>query len=195
MHTRYLTPKLPRCLLLCQVVVTISSLSKPPANQKSEKNYWPTYDPVIPVDTCTYKNFASAEEWTAVLSIPCNSWIFYTRVRAVYHDSRAIKYVFFVLWLATLAILGVPFTVKLTSTPLGSDKCLTIDYSYRRCLSIISLFALTLFDTAVMVAISVRTVSYNVEGSWKSSLCCLIFGNEMGHTSRVFLKSSQVYYL
>lgn len=130
-----------------------------------------------------------------MLSIPCNSWIFYTRIRVVYHDSRVIKYSFFALWSATLVALGVPSTIELPFIPLGNGVCLTSKYIYHRHLSIVSILALAVFDTAVMAAISVRMVSYSLSDSWRSKLYCLVFGNEMGHTSRLFLTSSQIYYL
>ena len=51
-----------------------------------------------------------------MLSIPCNSWIFYTRIRAVYHDSRLVKWLFFVLWSTTLVAVSIPLTVDPTLT-------------------------------------------------------------------------------
>ena len=115
-------------------------------------------------------------------------------MRAIYHDSRFIKWSFLGLWCGTLIALGTPFTYKLTSIPLGDDLCFTA-FTFHRNVEVISLSLVVLFDTAVMVAISIRMMSYSLSNSWKSKLYCLIFGNEMGHTSRVFLKSSQVYYL
>lgn len=142
------------------------------------------------------RNLASAEEWIVMLSTPCNSWIFYTRIRAVYHDSRLIKWTFFALWSATLVTLGIPLTVDPTVaiSPTFKDG-ITSNYGHKRRLAILTLCTLTLFDTAVMVAISIRMVSYSLSDSWKSKIYSLIFGNEMGHTSRLFLRSSQMYYL
>ena len=133
-------------------------------------------------------------EWAVALSVPCSGWIFLARVRVVYHDSRFIKWSYSVLWCGTLMALGTPFTYKLTSIPLGDGLCFT-SFILHRNVEIIALSLLVLFDTAVMIAISIRMVSYSLSNSWKSKMYCLIFGNEMGHTSRVFLKSSQIYYL
>ena len=130
-----------------------------------------------------------------MLSIPCNSWIFYTRIRVVYHDSRFTKYSFFALWSVTLIALSVPSTIELTSTPLGNGICLFSKYTYHLQLSIISILVLAIFDTAVMAAISVRMVSCNSSDSWRSKLYYLVFGNGVGHTSRLFLTSSQIHHL
>ena len=148
----------------------------------------------MPIDTCIYKNLALVVEWSVALSVPCNTWIFLARVRVVYHDSRLIKWLYFALWSGTLIALGTPFTYKLTTIPLGDGLCFT-SFIFHRNVEIIALSLLVLFDTAVMIAISIRMVSYSLSNSWKSKMYCLIFGNEMGHTSRVFLKSSQIYYL
>ena len=149
---------------------------------------------VVPIDTCVYHKFAIALEWSVSISVPCNTWIFFLRLRAIYHDYRIIKYFFFALWSGTLIALGTVFTSQLKGIPLGNGLCLTISI-FHRTVAIASLFLLTIFDTAVMVAISIRMMSYSLSNSWKSKVYCLIFGNEMGHTSKVFLKSSQIYYL
>ena len=130
-----------------------------------------------------------------MLSIPCNSWIFYTRIRVAYHNSPVTKYSFFALWSVTLIALGVPATIELTSTPLGNGICLFFKYIYHRQLSIISILVLAVFDTAVMAAISVRMVSCSSLDSWRSKLYCLVFGNGIGHISRLFLTSSQIHHL
>ena len=149
---------------------------------------------VLPMDACISRTLSIAVEWIVALSIPCNTWIFFLRVRAVYHDSRPIKGVFLFLWLLTLVSIGTPFTYTLPSIPLGNGKCF-ITFIFHRRLVAISLAALTLFDTAVMIAISVRMMAYSLSDSWKSKVFSLVFGNEMGHTSRLLLKSSQIYYL
>ena len=148
----------------------------------------------MPIDTCIYKNLALVVEWSVALSVPCNTWIFLARVRAIYHDSRFIKWSFLGLWCGTLIALGTPFTYKLTSIPLGDDLCFTA-FTFHRNVEVISLSLVVLFDTAVMVAISIRMMSYSLSDSWKSKVFSLVFGNEMGHTSRLLLKSSQIYYL
>ena len=151
----------------------------------------------IPSDSCILPTLTSAQKWTDVLSIPCNSWIFFTRVRAVYPDSHLVKWMFFALWCTTFAIFVTPFTTEIASTPLQNGKCLTITSprEYQRVASIVSMVPLTIFDTAVMVAVSIRMVSYSLSDSWRPKMYCLIFGNEMGNTSRLFLRSSQTYYL
>ena len=146
------------------------------------------------MDACISRTLSIAVEWIVALSIPCNTWIFFLRVRAVYHDSRPIKCVFLFLWLLTLVSIGTPFTYTLPSIPLGDGKCF-VTFIFHRRLEAISLAALTLFDTAVMIAISIRMMSYSLSDSWKSKVSSLVFGNEMGHTSRLLLKSSQIYYL
>ncbi|KAK7690228.1 hypothetical protein QCA50_006881 [Cerrena zonata] len=148
---------------------------------------------IIPDDACVTRNLSVTVEWIVAFSVPCNTWIFFTRVRAVYNHSRIIQGVFFVLWALTLIALGTPFTYEVPSIPLGNGLCLR-SLVFHRHFEAISLSALTLFDTAVMIAISIRMMSYSLSDTWKSKVYSLVFGNEMGHTSRLFLQSSQIYY-
>ena len=97
-------------------------------------------------------------------------------------------------WMTTLTALGVPLTVKLTSTPLGNDLCF-ISYVFHRPIMIGYLIVLAFFDMAVFVAISVRIMSPNPSSSLRSRISCWMFGDKMGHLSRLFLRSSQMYYL
>lgn len=149
---------------------------------------------VIPIDSCLYGHITSGVEWLVALSVPCNSWIFFIRVRAAYHDSRPIVGLFAALWACTLLSFSTPFTYDVTVTPIGEGKCLT-SAIFHRPLEAVCLLSLAVFDTAVMIAISIRIMSYSVSQSWKSKLSSLIFGKEMGHTSRLFLRSTQIYYL
>ncbi|KAK7686672.1 hypothetical protein QCA50_010272 [Cerrena zonata] len=148
---------------------------------------------IIPADDCVTRNLSITIEWIVAFSVPCNSWIFFTRVRAVYNHSRIIQGVFFALWALTLIALGTPFTYEVPSIPLGNGLCFK-SLVFHRHFEAISLSLLIVFDTAVMVAISIRMMSYSLSDSWKSKVYSLVFGNEMGHTSRLFLKSSQIYY-
>ena len=195
MRLCFLISLLTRCLLLCEITISVSTLSKSTQCLVVAVVFELTLSwySVVPIDSCVYRNLLLAEQWAVVLSVPCNAWMFFTRVRAVYHTSIVIRWLFFVLWAMTSVALGIPFTIKLNSTPIGNGLCYT-NFIIHRTVTVITLFTVTLFDTAVMVAISLRMVSYSLSDSWRSKAFCLIFGNEMGHTSRVFLKSSQKYY-
>lgn len=149
----------------------------------------------LPVDTCGYRNLAIADEWAVAVSIPCHTWIFCARVRAAYRNSRSTNHFFLIFWAITLMSLGVPFSVKLTSVSLGNHSCYNT-IVFNRHVVIICLILLSLFDMAVFVAISIRVMSpNNPSSSWRSKLSSLVFGDDMGHISRLFLKSSQIYYL
>ena len=149
---------------------------------------------VVPIDACPYRILMVIDEWAGVISVPFQTWIFYTRVRAAYHNSRLMRWSFFALWMTTLTALGVPLTVKLTSTPLGIDLCV-ISYVFHLPIMIGYLIVLAFFDMAVFVAISVRIMSPNPSSSLRSRISCWMLGDKMGHISRLFLRSSQIYYL
>ena len=183
-----------RCCLLCQTSAVLGILSKP---LNGEVTSHPTnvikYLAVL-TDSCTYRNLVLATEWATAVSVPCNTWIFFIRIRALYSNSRVLISSFFILWCTTLISLGIPVMYKLRSISLGNDLCAT-SFEFHRYPVVIAVSLMTLFDTTIMVAISIRMMSYSLSDSWKSKMFCLIFGNEMGDTSRMFLKSSQVYYL
>lgn len=149
---------------------------------------------VIPIDSCLTGPFSIAVTWIVSLSAPVNSWIFFMRVRAAYYESRVIVGSFAVLWACTLLYIGTPFAYVVTIIPLGAGKC-AMSTKLNHTLEAAGFLLVAIFDTAVMIAISIRVMSYSLSQTWKSKLYSLVFGNEMGDTSRMFLRSTQIYYL
>ena len=149
----------------------------------------------IPRNLCQLNHILLTTQVLSAMSVPCHCWIFFTRVRAAYPDSRPVISIFAFLWLcctnlAFCTILSFPVTVK----QIDHGKC-AISIGYHPIWLSADFIGLTIFDTAVIVAISMRIMTHSIARSWRSKLRLLVFGNEMGYTSRIFLQSSQVYYL
>lgn len=188
-HALYFIPRY-RILVFSHVCIGVASASKWRASSKESR----LIDiEVVPINSCYYGSLTTAIKWLAALSVPCNTWIFFTRVRAAYHDSRTVVGLFCILWSCTLLSFGTPFTYIVTVVPTGDGTCL-VSTVFRHPLESACLLTLAIFDTAVVIAISIRVVSYSLSQSLKEKLTSLLFGSEMGHTSRLFLRSSQIYY-
>lgn len=121
---------------------------------------------VIPIDSCLTGPFSVAVTWIVSLSAPVNSWIFFMRVRAAYYESRVIVGSFAVLWACTLLYIGTPFAYVVTIIPLGAGKC-AMSTKLNHTLEAAGFLLVAIFDTAVMIAISIRVMSYSLSQTWK----------------------------
>lgn len=140
-----------------------------------------------------------ASLWAGALSLPASSLLFFLRIKGIYHDSRAVLVTFFLLWLSTWSILLVPLIYK-SVVAQGWDSvhnhsliwCWVPDPSR---LSSISFVAVTIFDTAVLVAITIRVTANSQAKHISDRLNSIIFANDLGHVGRSLLRSGQLYYM
>lgn len=149
----------------------------------------------ISPDSCLYSTLLTITGWLVPIGIPCDAFIFFLRVRALYFPSRTIMIIFGALWMLTLTTFVSPFAYKLKTTHNEDGTC-TISASFNHTLGNLPLLLLLAFDTAVVVAVSIRVMRYSgTDQSWKSKIRLLLFGEYLGHTPRVFLRTGQIYYL
>ena len=129
--------------------------------------------------------------WLTAFALPLNSTLFLIRIWGVFHDNRKIQIAFIILWSSTFCSLLSPFAS--TANHIGpTDQCITekVDKGDSA-----GFFALTTYDTLVLLAISVKILVDTPATTLKDRIR-LFFGNEgMGHLYRMVLWTGQLYYL
>ncbi|KAL6304752.1 hypothetical protein BKA93DRAFT_732544 [Sparassis latifolia] len=126
------------------------------------------------------------------VGVPATSALFYLRVCAVFHNSRLIMVIFGVLW---LSILGTSFTVPfaISGTHIGTtDKCIN---SSVKSYSSAAVITTTVNDTLVFLFISVRLVSFSMQGNGIGDrLRSFTRGDGLPKISKMLLQGGQLYY-
>ena len=133
--------------------------------------------------------------WAGALSLPSSSLLFFLRIKGIYHDSRAVLVTFFILWLSTWSILLVPLIYKfiIEKSQDGSFAWCWVSDPSR--LSFISFIAVTIFDTAVLAAITIRVTANAQAKTMSDRASSIIFANNLGQVGRSLLRSGQFYYM
>ncbi|KZP30957.1 hypothetical protein FIBSPDRAFT_1037872 [Athelia psychrophila] len=131
----------------------------------------------------------------AILATSSSSFLFFTRVRSVYANSRPVTAFFALFW---LAIVGTGFLFLFavqTSNPVGTKRCvLTGAKPWAMSL----LWVKAAFDTSVLIAISLRLASQSSSSSQhvKPPLWTLLRGGiKLPRLYRELVNSGQVFYL
>ena len=138
---------------------------------------------------------SSTSAWFLAFSIPFNGLLFLFRIRAVFHDSKKVVFLFCVLWVVELGCsLVLPFGSNVIYAK-ELNSCLDTFIA-----EFVSLGPMVswIYDTLVFVAISARLVSYVwVPGvlSWKARFRAFFLGSRKGLVSQALLQTGQVYYL
>lgn len=128
--------------------------------------------------------------WCGAFALPLNSLLFFFRIRAVFNQSRIIKYSFLALWLATLSAIAAPFAVD--GTHIGTTKnCINSNVKQYSSAGIV---VVAVHDTSVFMAISMRLLMYSFADGWSQRLKTFFSGGGMGNMSKALLKSGQLYY-
>ncbi|KAK7683724.1 hypothetical protein QCA50_013100 [Cerrena zonata] len=129
--------------------------------------------------------------WLGAFAAPINALLFLIRVTGVYHDSRPAIMVFTILWLSTLTSLAAPWGfhgIKIGPTsfciPTGFGKFDGVPF-----------ILITIFDTVVFIAITIRVLSISMVNTWRSRLRAFTSGQGMGKLTGALLQTGQLYYL
>ena len=124
------------------------------------------------------------------LSAPLNALLFLLRVVGVYHHSRLVMCGFTVLWLSTLASIVAPWGYK--GSNIGPTQyCIpegTAKYNG------VSFVLLTVFDTTVFIAITLRVMSVSMLDTWTSRRIAFVRGRGLGRLTGALLQTGQLYY-
>ena len=134
----------------------------------------------------------------SVILIPCNSWLLLLRIRALPAQfiPRPALLICSSLWVSTFTSCIILYAIKMSSTPYpGSDDlCMfTMDF-HPKALSI-PFISLVLFDSVAVYITLIGLLSATSERKWYESIKSLISTEYMGHTSRIFLRTGQAYYV
>ena len=129
--------------------------------------------------------------WLAAFSLCLNSTLFLLRIFGVFYESRIIKIVFATLWLSTFTAFIAPSAAY--GHHLGPTKqCIAKGLSLGDALGYLVVAA---FDTIVFLAITVKVLADNSDGSWKAQTKLLFNSKQMGKIYRTLLRTGQLYYL
>ncbi|KAK7689880.1 hypothetical protein QCA50_006519 [Cerrena zonata] len=142
-----------------------------------------------PLDNCQAVIVASC--WFGAFALPLNSSLFLLRIRAVFYNSKVVKWVFGLLWLSTLSAFVAPFTA--VATHIGPTKaCVVVKVTD---FSAAGFFATGIFDTLVFLAISSKTLLDTPASGWKARFKLFFRGGRMSPIYRTVLQTGQLYYL
>lgn len=131
--------------------------------------------------------FSFAAGWFYTFCVPLNSLVFLFHVYTVFQDHLWVKIAFGVLWLLTLFSFASPIC--------GSSTNSSICELWMGLTEAPAMFAVTLYDTALFLAVNIRFAAITSPHNTKSFLRRFFTGNGMGHISRELLVTGQIYYL
>lgn len=145
-------------------------------------------------ESCYKGQLTTSIKWLVALSVPCNSWLFFARIRGVYTHSRTVIVFFAMLWLSTFTSIIVPFSWMVSVNHIGGNSC-SILTSTRRYLGAVPFITLVIFDTAVIIASSFRMVPYDASRGWRGRIESVLAIRNVGRVSKAFVRSGQAYYM
>lgn len=127
------------------------------------------------------------------IAVPANSLLMYFRVSALYAHQKIVVAAFTFLWIATLAgCITAPFSLK--AIHIGTtQRCIDSEVKgYGSAGIVIS----AVNDTLIFLAITYKLVFYHIASeSWSARATSFWKGEGMGQTSKLLLKTGQLYYL
>ena len=152
----------------------------------------------MPDSSCIQARLSLAVEICSVILIPGNSWLLLLRIRALPTQfiPRSALLICSSLWISTFTSCVIVYAIKMSSTPYqGSDGlCILVMDFHPKVLSI-PFASLVLFDSVAAYITMVSLISASPEQKWYEKIKNLIGTEYMGHTSRIFLRTGQAYYM
>ncbi|KAI0795902.1 hypothetical protein C8Q75DRAFT_351708 [Abortiporus biennis] len=128
----------------------------------------------------------------AALSLCANCFLFFLRVRAVFHQQPHVIGFFFFLWIAVVAgTLSAPFGVDGTHIQ-PTQHCVNSNVKQFASAGII---IVAVHDLSVFLAISWRLSKYVLPESRTARFKAFLSGKGLGRLSRSLLQTGQLYYL
>ena len=137
--------------------------------------------------TCLHILIAAG--WCGAFALISNSSLSLFRLLAVFGRSWKIKAMFGFLWMSSFLALVTPPT-----TPY-SKRILTCEFSEVTHVILSCFILVTVFDSLVFLAVFMRLLRINQETIAGKHLLSFLFGDGLGHTSRILLRTGQAYYL
>ena len=151
---------------------------------------------MIPQSSCYKGQLLLAAQFLSVLVIPCNTWLFFLRVRAIppYCGSRVTVFICGILWFSTCSSAFMFHAFSATSTPVGDGTCI-LRPEFDGTFLGLPLIAIVVFDTATMIAVVIGFVMNSPARSWSGRIRSVLLIKDMGKLSGTLLRSGQIYYL
>lgn len=152
---------------------------------------------VSPINSCIQQPALLAMGIFSAILIPCNSWLFLLRIRAIppQFRSKTTVVICTILWLSTFtSFLALP-AFTLSSQPTHEGRCGFKINAFNRWLVFTPYVTLIVFDTTTMIAILAGFAMHSPDSSWVAKIKSVISIKHMGHLSGVFVRSGLIYYL
>ncbi|KJA22358.1 hypothetical protein HYPSUDRAFT_41000 [Hypholoma sublateritium FD-334 SS-4] len=144
-----------------------------------------------PIGNCVLLN-KIFHAWCPV-SISCNAFLFFLRLRAIYNRNRIVVAFFFVFWVG-LSVAGVFVPLGISGGSLGPTRYCRFTSSTAT--ASFGLIVPLVYDTPVFAAISWRLSRIaSVEMGYKDSMRILFSGRGLPRFTRSLLVDGQLYYL
>ncbi|CAL1702822.1 unnamed protein product [Somion occarium] len=146
---------------------------------------------VAPVDEHCH-SLIKAAGWFGAISAPCNTLLFFIRIRGIFRESRIVVALFGLLWLSTCASVLAPLSFNGLDLDLVNHVCLMTDV---KTFGAAGFLTITFFDTAVFIAMSIKVISFSLAETWRGKLRSFLSGKNLGYVSKALLHTGQLYYL
>lgn len=128
--------------------------------------------------------------------IPCNTWLFFSRIRAITRGfrSQVTLAVCVILWISTFTSFLIIPGFRLVDHPTEDGEC-NIVSEFHSGLLCVPFVSLVVFDTATIITTWVGLMTHSQTSNWLAYIKTAVSVKHMGRISRVFLRSGQIYYL
>lgn len=151
---------------------------------------------MISQGSCNRKYLLLAFKALGSVLTPCNAWLFLLRVRVIPPQllPHFAAVICTVLWTGTLTSFIIFPALGVHDVQNPDMTCSTEIRFDTRLLAVPSI-ALAVFDTAAMLAISIGVTAHIQTQPWNKRIRSMMILKHMGHISKVFLRSGQIYYM
>jgi hypothetical protein len=142
------------------------------------------------VANCQMMLYAIASSF--MLAISATSFLFYVRVRAIWHNAKAITVFFGLLWLGTVGTSGLVI-FAISGAHIGTtQRC--INTAVRPYVST-AIVLNAINDTLIFIAISTRLVVYTcADETWRANVRSFARGDGLPRISKGLLQGGQLYF-
>lgn len=148
------------------------------------------------VNSCHQVPLLLASKCLTAVVTPCNTWLFFLRVRAIpdYPHSRVIVYICMILWISTFTSFLVFLAFRISSSPNGDGTC-SVVREYHAQFLCAPFATLVAFDTAVIIAVSFGFIAHSPASTWTAKVKSVFLIEHVGEISGAFIRSGLIYYL
>lgn len=130
--------------------------------------------------------------WIAVSAAWFSTMLFLFRAWSVFYNSKPARVILGCLWfIAALGTVVIPFSVRVSPVP-PDGLCAIASISK---LGVVPSITVAIFDFAVYVSISYRTINVGEAASKREKFMAFFSGSNTGAISKGLLRTGQLYFL